>query len=208
MLLQERVRTLSTLYSTLYYYLPQFYKDSNVCMKVFIHPLEWSNPTLNEEKEKRSTSCVTVSSLHDLLLSSSGTLSKNIWKLLDLLNPLIAPLQILSSWRTITILLLESRKYGTHVFFFAYLKVLFSEMDMEEISSFVWSLFEGEARMFLKRISPSPSCECPLKIQRHHVQLLAIRILIANSARTALSAAFYLLDTAVTNFAYEQTWKL
>jgi hypothetical protein len=176
-------------------------KDSNVCIKVFIHWSEVIQPWM--KRRRRGQHLVWQSLL--FMISSSGTLSKNIWKLLDLLNPLIAPLQILSSWRTITILLLEPRKYGTHVFFcIKYLKVCLARWIRLKVGSFD----KREARMFLKRISPSPSCECPLKIQRHHVQLLAIRILIANSARTALSAAFYLLDTAVTNFAYEQTWKL
>jgi hypothetical protein len=44
------------------------------------------------------------------------------------------------------------------------------------------------------------SCESPLKLQRHLIQLLAIIIIIA-TAHTALSAAFYLLHTVVVNGA-------
>jgi hypothetical protein len=75
------------------------------------------------------------------------------------------------------------------------LKVLSSEMDPAEISSFDRYLLKIEARAFFEKSAHPPSCESPLKIPRHLVQLLAISILIANSAHS--SAALYLLQIAV-----------
>jgi hypothetical protein len=43
------------------------------------------------------------------------------------------------------------------------------------------SSLKMEARRFLEKSARPPSCESPLKIPRHLVQLLAIRILIAKS---------------------------
>ncbi len=53
---------------------------------------------------------------------------------------------------------------------------------------------------FLEKSAGPACCESPLKLQRHLVQLLAIRKQIA-TAHKALSAAFYLLHTAVGNGA-------
>ncbi len=59
-----------------------------------------------------------------------------------------------------------------------FLKVLSSEMDPAEFR-FIWQVFikERGTEIFL-----NPSCESALKISRHLVQLLAVRILTANTA--------------------------
>jgi hypothetical protein len=57
------------------------------------------------------------------------------------------------------------------------LKVLSREMDLAKEVSIDRSSGKGEARRFLEK-----SFERPLKLQRHLVQILAIRNLIANGA--------------------------
>jgi len=50
MLLQERIRITNLLCTVLYYYLPPFYKDSNVCIKVFIHWSEVIQPWIERKR--------------------------------------------------------------------------------------------------------------------------------------------------------------
>jgi hypothetical protein len=70
----------------------------------------------------------------------------------------------------------------SYLFFYIYymirkklLKVLSSEMDPAEIRVFRKVFIKREARRFSEKSARTPSCECPLKIPRSHVQLLAIR---------------------------------
>jgi hypothetical protein len=56
------------------------------------------------------------------------------------------------------------------------------------IFSIIWAPSKREARRFLEKSACSPSCESLSKIPRHLVQLLAIRILIPNSAHRSASS--------------------
>jgi hypothetical protein len=56
-------------------------------------------------------------------------------------------------------------------------------MDPTEIRH----LFNREARRLFEKSARSPPCESPLKIPRHLVQLLEIKILIANSPHSSVS---------------------
>jgi hypothetical protein len=54
--------------------------------------------------------------------------------------------------------------------------------EMNQANSFLLrKLFKGEARRFSANFGSLLSCESPLKIQRYLIELLAMRILIANS---------------------------
>ncbi len=62
-----------------------------------------------------------------------------------------------------------------------FLKILASEMIWPKLGSFVRHLLQREAWRLLEKSARLPSCKSPLKISRHLVQLLTIRILIAYS---------------------------
>ncbi len=68
----------------------------------------------------------------------------------------------------------------------AALKVLSSAMDLAEIR-FIRSSLKGEVRKFSEKSARTSSCESPLKIPGHLVQLLASRILIPNGAHSSVS---------------------
>jgi hypothetical protein len=57
-------------------------------------------------------------------------------------------------------------------------------MDQDKVVSLESSLLKGEAQRFSEKSDRPLSCESLLKIPHHLVQLLAIMILIANSAHT------------------------
>jgi hypothetical protein len=67
------------------------------------------------------------------------------------------------------------------------LKVLSSEMDLAESRIIARSSLKSESRRFPEKSVRPPSCECPLKIPRHLIQLLAIRIIIANGTHSSVS---------------------
>ncbi len=97
---------------------------------------------------------------------------------------------------------------GTYIILTKYCGYFPSKWIRPKLGSFDRRLFKWEARRFLGKSARSQFCESPLKIPRHLVQLLAIRILIANSVYTQLcqpSFIYYtqLLATALwTNFEY------
>jgi hypothetical protein len=60
-------------------------------------------------------------------------------------------------------------------------------MDPAEIRH----LFNREARRLFEKSARSSPCESPLKIPRHLVQLLEIRILIANSSHSSAGDLYF-----------------
>ncbi len=62
---------------------------------------------------------------------------------------------------------------------------------VSDLSSFHRLSLKSEARRFSEKSARPPSCECPLNIQRHLLQLLAIRICTANSAHSSVSALLF-----------------
>ncbi len=71
------------------------------------------------------------------------------------------------------------------------LKALSSEMDRPKLGSFERHLLKREVRRILEKSAPPTCCESPLKITRHLVQLLAIRVRIANSAQSSASGLLF-----------------
>jgi hypothetical protein len=71
-------------------------------------------------------------------------------------------------------------------------------MELAESGSIEWSPLKGEVRRFFEKLVRPPSCKSPLKIQRHLVQLLAIKILIAKRVHSSI-CGLSLLHTVVGN---------
>ncbi len=61
----------------------------------------------------------------------------------------------------------------------------------QKLGSFENSLLKREARGFLEKSARPPFCESPLKLQHHLVKLLAIGILIANSAHSSICGLLF-----------------
>jgi hypothetical protein len=68
-----------------------------------------------------------------------------------------------------------------------------------KLGSFDRSSLKSETQRFSDYMVCPPFCESPLKIQEHLVQLLAIRIQIANNTRSSV-CGIYLPHTAVPEF--------